>query len=316
MLTGLGAGANIEHIHCTNYVCFDTTTTFFLPPGNIATSQQLQLCDSINAMSSNVAPQTPELGQSAVDDNKNAQTLAPAMTTNANLFKDDLEQNPENHFLSPVHANEYYACWDSDDDDDDDGEDVEWNAGITDFALFASDRKRAQETGEPLDAKWDNMLASQADALERSNERVRESETGPAELPDLTPDTSPSLRDSAEFEQHERHTGPVPNYLTVEVRPAELSDFQDALSEPKYDLPASFYWARKRGLAKGILRVERPGLAHTRTLSGRVHVWRKPGKDMFTVGEDVDAEEEAERGELRRVCSTGNLAVEEIRGRR
>lgn len=264
-------------------------------------------------MSSDTISNRPELARSATwpatDEDK--ATILKQTPADNDLFKDDLEQHPENHFLSPVHNYEYYESWDSDDDDDDCADDdMEWNAGITDFALFDSDRKRAQESGEPLDAKWDNLLSSQAQALQRSIKRTRESEADMPELPGLTPDTSPSLRDNAEFEPHERVSMPVPNYLTIEVTPPQESGFEEPLIGPEDELPHSFYFARKKGLAKGSGRVKRPGLKHSRTLSGRVHVWRRPERGLFDVGEDPNAEEEAEKLGMDLLDSEG------IRGRR
>lgn len=209
-----------------------------------------------------------------------------ATSTESQDFEDDLEQHPDKHFLSPLTAEEVYG-WDSDSDDDD--ADGEWNAGITDFSLFASDRKRAMETGQPLDEKWDSFVSNQTEAFERSCDRVWESEND--RVPGLTPDTSPHLKDDLEddAEMDDKLVVPwisVPDYLTFEVKPSESG----AMLGPDDELPLSFALARKK-------RIERPGLRHARTMSGRKHVWRRPGYDMFTVGEEVDAEAEAERKE-------------------
>lgn len=204
-------------------------------------------------------------------------------------FNDDLEQHPERHFLSPMTAEDCYG-WDSDDSDDDD--DGEWNARITDFSLFSADRKRAIETGQPLDGKWDDFVSNQTEAFERSVARVREqerSEDVPALTPDLSPDLRDDLEDGDEGEMDRRRMVmpqiQVPNYLTVEVKPGA----GQIVLGPDDDLPLTLAaFARER-------RVQRPGLRHARTLSGKRHAWRRPGEDMFTVGEDVYGEEEAEK---------------------
>ena len=90
------------------------------------------------------------------------------------LFEDQLDQHPEEHFLSPVSMYEY-DDWASDSDDDDD-DDVEWDAGITDFALFDRDRRRARDEGQALPEKWETFYESQASALGRAVERSRQSQ--------------------------------------------------------------------------------------------------------------------------------------------
>jgi len=228
----------------------------------------------------------PELERSATWPSPKMQAnISRAVSTPA--FEDDLEQHPEKHFLTPMTAEERYG-WDSDSDDEDDG--GEWNAGIMDFSLFTADRKRAMETGEPLDEKWDHLLASQAEAFKRSCDRVWAREND--RTPELTPDTSPKLKDNLEDDDEIDGKArlpwiQVPDYLTFEVTPSKSG----VRIGPNDKLPLSFGQPRKS-------RIERPGLKHARTMSGRKHVWERPGYDMPTVGEDADAEAEAEREDV------------------
>lgn len=254
-------------------------------------------------MTSHAGFERPELARSATWPPAKIQPEQSGITcADTQAFKEDLDEHPERHFLSPMTFEEVYG-WDSDSDDDDD-DDAEWNAGITDFALFASDRKRAMETGEALDEKWDSFMANQAEAFERSVERVMESES--EEVPELTPDVSPHLKDDLEDDDDGKQMAVpqihVPNYLTVEVKPAQQTGAENFIIGPDDELPLSFWFAPNK-------RIQRPGLKHTRTMSGRKHVWRRPGDGIFTVGEEVEAEEIAEREdcEMRRVASTGAI---------
>jgi hypothetical protein len=225
------------------------------------------------------------------------------------LFEEDLENNPEYHFLSPIQMYEYE---DWAEESDSDAEEVEWDAGITDFALFDDDRRRAQESNRPLPNKWTGMLAQQTSALKRAVERHRrDSDPQPFnrsqpssddEMPSLTPDVSPDLRDDLDVESYHGQSASrpgVPNYLTITITPPE-DEGEDE------DLPLSFYVARKQARSPN-RKIERPGLRHSRTMSGRAHTWTRPS--MFTVGEDSEGEERAKRG--------GDEEEEgEIRGRR
>ncbi|KAK3715156.1 hypothetical protein LTR37_007366 [Vermiconidia calcicola] len=230
------------------------------------------------------------------------------------FFQDDLENNPQNHFLSSVGM---YSYEDWADDRDSDGEEVEWNAGINDFALFDDDRRRAQENNEPLPSKWNNMLDQQASALQRAVERTQEepkqddaaglSVTCEENVPNLTPDRSPELRDDLDVESYHGQTASrpqLPNYLTIIVTPPE-EDNDQAVEEDE-DLPLSIYVARRRARSQPKRKLERPGLRHTRTMSGRIHSWTRPSHSMYTVGEDSEAEERAEHG---------NGEEDEMRGR-
>lgn len=227
--------------------------------------------------------------------------------TSYGLFKEDLEKNPEHHFLSPIQMYEYE---DWAEDSDSDAEEVEWDAGITDFALFDDDRRRAQESNRPLPSKWTGMLAQQTSALQRAVERRRRnSDPQPLnhsqpysdeEMPSLTPDISPDLRDDLDVESYHGQAASrpsVPNYLTVTITPP-------AEENGDGDLQLSFYDARKQAHSPS-RKMERPGLRHSRTMSGRAHTWTRP--NMFTVGEDSEGEERAERG--------GEGEDEEFRGR-
>jgi hypothetical protein len=224
------------------------------------------------------------------------------------LFEEDLENNPEYHFLSPIQMYEYE---DWAEESDSDAEEVGWDAGITDFALFDDDRRRAQESNRPLPSKWSGMLEQQTSALKRAVERHRRDSdpqplnrsqpTSDDEMPSLTPDVSPDLRDDLDVESYHGQTESrpsVPNYLTITITPPEDDDDDD--------LPLSFYVARKQARSPSP-KIERPGLRHSRTMSGRAHTWTRPS--MFTVGEDSEGEERAER-------SGDGKEEGEIRGRR
>ena len=226
------------------------------------------------------------------------------------FFEQDLNDNPEYHFLSPIQMYEYE---DWAEDSDSDAEEVEWDAGITDFALFDDDRRRAQENNRPLPSKWNGMLAQQTSALQRAVARNRAdsdpyplSATQPSsddEVPNLTPDVSPDLRDDLDVESYHGQSvsrPSVPNYLTITVTPPEGDDDDDE------DLPLSYYAARKQHRPPN-RKLDRPGLRHSRTMSGRAHTWTRPS--MLTVGEDSEAEERAEHG-----CDQEHN--EEVRGRR
>ncbi|KAI6898742.1 hypothetical protein KC316_g5811 [Hortaea werneckii] len=272
--------------------------------------------------------------------------------------------NPEDLFLSPMHP---YEDWNSDTDSDS-GSEIEWDAGITDFALFDDDRRRAEKEGSALPTRWDLFMDSQNEALDRAAERSlrsssmpditkpplpmqliqeeEEEEEGGSDdgTPGLTPDTSPNLPDDMEVEdpaaassqgknmlpprsQSEPHLI-MPKYHTIELLPP--SDADRTIQDDE-DLPLTFSYRRNNNPAptlppthtpakklphprpnflaenspsqhhqllrdaKG--RLQRPpGLLGTgrRTLSGKLHVWRRPGWGIFSVGEDVEGERRAE----------------------
>ena len=230
------------------------------------------------------------------------------------LFEQELNDNPEYHFLSPIQMYEYE---DWAEDSDSDAEEVEWDAGITDFALFDDDRRRAQENNRPLPSKWNGMLAQQTSALQRAVARDRADSdpyrlsvaqsSSDDELPSLTPDVSPDLRDDLDVESYHGQTvsrPSVPNYLTITVTPPDGDEHEG--DDENEDLPLSYYVARRQHRSPS-RKLERPGLRHSRTMSGRAHTWTRPS--MFTVGEDSEAEERAEQGHDHDDC-------EETRGRR
>lgn len=256
-------------------------------------------------------PSTPKTQQPQPQPVQPPQLPPPTITitpSEEDAFIDDLSEHPERHFLSPMNADDY---WDSDPDSDFDDSDGEWNAGITDFALFSADRQRSVVTGQPLGAEWKSFMEGQGEAFARYVERVRLDEEQDEGVPGLTPDASPDMRDDLEDDEgegaaiegegQEKLIIPwiqVPDYLTVEIKPSHSTTGPNAtLIGPNDDLPLFLGISRKYAALKR--KVERPGLRHGRTLSGKRHVWRKPGGDMFTVGEDVIGEEEAEKEEGR-----------------
>jgi hypothetical protein len=229
-------------------------------------------------------------------------------------FEEDLDNYPEAHFLSPIQMYEYE---DWADDSDSDGEEVEWDAGITDFALFDHDRRQAEQTNEPLPNKWSGLLSQQASALQRSVQRTRQDDDTrhlrrrPSELdlPSLTPDVSPELRDDLDVESYhgqEASRPSVPDYLTIIVSPPD--DEESSAVEDSEDIPLSMYIARHQQRAKADRKLQRPGLRHSRTMSGRIHSWSRPSWNIYTLGEDSEAEDRAENED-----SDQN---DEMRGRR
>jgi len=222
-----------------------------------------------------------------------------------NYFEEELNKAPENHFLSPIQMHEY-EDWDSDSDG---GEEVEWDAGITDFALFNNDRRRAQEQHEKvLPDRWNQLLANQASALQRATQRNRaNSDPSLDDIPQLTPDNSPSLKDGFDMDAHfstfgHKPQAPRPNFL--EFRPTRTSkdDLDDASDDSEFDsedeeeadLPLSLIIKRAKERQRAARMFERPGLRFNRTLSGKQHVWRRPSHDIYSLREDVAGERKAE----------------------
>lgn len=214
------------------------------------------------------------------------------------FFQVDLDINVDSLFSSPTKSYEY-EDWASDSDDDVDS--IEWDAGITDFALFDDDRRRAQETNERIPSKWNPMLEQQNSALERAAVRSRvvsvsdstnRSSLMTEDVPSLTPDDSPDLRDDldeeAYYRQDEARTS-VPNYLAVNVESPKASELDDTRL---IDIESSLVISAmsKKSRHQGLRRRERPGLRHSRTMSGHVHSWRRPSMHMYTLGEEPDAE--------------------------
>lgn len=227
------------------------------------------------------------------------------------LFRDDLDSYPENYFSSPIKMYEY-EDWASDSDDD--SEEIEWDAGITDFALFDSDRRRAQESNERLPSTWNNMLENQTSALQRSVDRKRVNSTpdqmsrpllNADDVPSLTPDNSPSLRDDLDVESYhgQNEARPsVPHYLTINVEPPEGQQ-DDKAREDDEEAPLFISVKNEQSQTQARRKRERPGLRHSRTMSGQVHAWRRPSMNMYTLGEEPDAERREELCTIRRIDS-------------
>lgn len=240
-------------------------------------------------------------------------------------YEEELNKAPEDHFLSPIQMHEY-EDWDTDSDG---GEEVEWDAGITDFALFNNDRQRAQATDEKVPERWNRLLASQASALQRATQRNRaDSDSSIEELPQLTPDNSPTLRDDFDMDAHFTTFGhkphaPKPNFLSF--KPARTtkhgfddasddSEFEDSEDEEDDDLPLSFIIQRSKERQRAARMSERPGLRFSRTLSGKQHVWRRPSSEIYPLNEDTAAERKAEHDYYH--PGHASNVLEEQRGRR
>ena len=248
----------------------------------------------------------------------------------ATRFEEDLDNNPHSHFLSPVHM---YESWDDSDDDDDD--DCQFDAGITDFALFNDDYKRAKEEDTPLSAKWNDLIADQTDAYNRALARTRaelvdrptspfDSSSNSAQhdaVPSLTPDTSPRLVDDLDFDsgaEESTSTLSLP-YRTKIVTPEDLPNRPASapidIPRSRFNLPALSESAvededfadpaapafllyrhsqradRRRNTARPAPPSMRPGMsAGNRTLSGKLHVWKRPSWDLYSVFEEREEE--------------------------
>jgi len=248
----------------------------------------------------------------------------------ATRFEEDLDNNPHSHFLSPVHM---YESWDDSDDDDDD--DCQFDAGITDFALFNDDYKRAKEEDTPLSAKWNDLIADQTDAYNRALARTRaelvdrptspfDSSSNSAQhdaVPSLTPDTSPRLVDDLDFDsgaEESTSTLSLP-YRTKIVTPEDLPNRPASapidIPRSRFNLPALSESAvededfadpaapafllyrhsqradRRRNTARPAPPPMRPGMsAGNRTLSGKLHVWKRPSWDLYSVFEEREEE--------------------------
>jgi len=247
--------------------------------------------------------------------------------TTPSHYEEDIDDNPHSHFLSPVHM---YESWDDSDDDSDDGS-FEFDAGITDFALFNDDYKRAKELDLPLSDKWNDFVEGQADCLDRAVARTRaERSTHPSGpfysgstfaqsevVPSLTPDTSPRLADDLDYDSAEE-TATTRSYQTKIVTPESTQSAsapidipsrskqalgtlsESAIEDDDIEDPAAPAFLlyrhsqrtdKRRQPAKPQPAPMRPGLsAGSRTLSGKLHVWRRPSWDLFSVDEERDEE--------------------------
>jgi hypothetical protein len=245
-------------------------------------------------------------------------------------YEDELNESPDTHFLSPMQLYEY-EDWADDSEDESDNEEVVWNAGITDFALFDRDRRNANEHHQHVPGKWQSLLDSQASALQRAVERNQRGSASEArqqqwtplmnDLPQLTPDHSPNLHDDFEMDTSFRRQGSlrprVPDYLHLQLPPAikTSSDLDDAYdshdgssqydddenacssssgSDSEADVPVAALIARARERRMQYRKLERPGLRYNRTMSGKVHAWRRPSVHIYPLGEEREAEAAAE----------------------
>jgi hypothetical protein len=265
-----------------------------------------------------------------------------SVTTSPSRYEEDIDDNPHSHFLSPVHM---YESWDDSDDDSDDGS-FEFDAGITDFALFNDDYKRAKELDLPLSDKWNDFVEGQAECLDRAVARTRaersSNPTGPyysgssfsqhEVVPSLTPDTSPRLTDDLDYDSSEDTTATQPyqtKIVTPEITlsPSSPIDIparskqtlgslsESAIEDDEFEDPAAPAFLlyrhsqradKRRQPAKPQPAPMRPGLsAGSRTLSGKLHVWRRPSWDLFSVDEQRD--KEAEQDEIGGRSQDGTL---------
>lgn len=225
-----------------------------------------------------------------------------------------------------------YESWDDSDDDDDD--DYQFDAGITDFALFNDDYKRAKEEDTPLSAKWNDLIADQTDAYNRAIARTRaelvDRPTSPFDsgsnsaqhdaVPSLTPDTSPRLVDDLDFDSAEESTSTLSlPYRTKIVTPEDLPNrpasapidiprsrfnlpslSESAVEDEDFADPAAPAFLlyrhsqradRRRNTARPAPPSMRPGMsAGNRTLSGKLHVWKRPSWDLYSVFEEREEE--------------------------
>ncbi|PIA94194.1 hypothetical protein CB0940_08026 [Cercospora beticola] len=245
-------------------------------------------------------------------------------------FEDEINEDPASHFLSPAKMAYEYEDWAEDSDDD--AEEVEWDAGITDFALFHQDRRQAQARRTSVPDRWESLLSSQASALQRAVQRNR-SDSDPTrartwtplaqDVPHLTPDNSPTLRDDFDIDHYCGGHAPrpsIPNYLQSAFAPSEeLSDDDDYDYETDSDdeeLPIDYLVERARERRRAARKMERPGMRFNRTMSGKVHVWRRPSWQLHDVGEDPEAERRAELASVQHDQPRVQHQEAEQRGRR
>nr|OQO16427.1 hypothetical protein B0A51_17173 [Rachicladosporium sp. CCFEE 5018] len=225
---------------------------------------------------------------------------------------DEIDLDPQSHFLSPMASYEY---WSDDDEDDDDGPD--WDAGIIDFGLFYEDHKKADV---PVPSKWNGLLADQAQLYQQNVKRsstavepefLARNGSGDS-LPGLTPDASPQVKDDMDYDSDgdglvmpTRRNAPVFNLI---ITPPE-EDLEGALAEAAAGnetdeedyLPLSFFVRRSQAQRKAAAqhgsaaasvqpKLTRPGLKSDRTLSGKRHSWVKPSRGLYSIREGVREE--------------------------
>ncbi|KAK6429263.1 hypothetical protein LTR95_014590 [Oleoguttula sp. CCFEE 5521] len=238
-------------------------------------------------------------------------TSAPALED-----ADEIDLDPQSHFLSPMASYEYW----SDDNDDDDDDIPDWDAGIVDFGLFYEDHKKADV---PLPRKWNGLLGNQAQLYQQTVKRTSTAvepeflaRNGSGDsLPSLTPDASPQVKDDMEYDSDGdglvmpiRRNAPV---FHLVITPPE-GDLETALAEAAAGnetdeedyLPLSFFVKRSQAQRKAAAqhttvmplgsvlqpRMVRPGLKSDRTLSGKRHSWAKPGRGLYSIHEGVREE--------------------------
>ncbi|OQN96391.1 hypothetical protein B0A48_17643 [Cryoendolithus antarcticus] len=239
------------------------------------------------------------------------------LATSAPAFEDadEIDLDPQSHFLSPMAS---YEHWSDDDEDDDDVPD--WDAGIIDFGLLYEDHKKADV---PLPSKWNGLLADQAQLYQQTVQRTSTAvepeflaRNGSGDsLPGLTPDASPQVNDDMDYDSDgdglvmpTRRNVPVFNLIITP--PAE--DLEAALAEAAAGnetdeedyLPLSFFVKRSQAQRKAAAqhatatssapavqpRMVRPGLKHDRTLSGKRHSWVKPSRGLYSIREGLREE--------------------------
>ena len=81
------------------------------------------------------------------------------------------------------------------------------------------------------------------------------------------------------------------SYVTITITPPPEDE---RTFDEEDDLPLTFHYHRPSERKQVKDKVQRPGLTHSRTLSGKVHVWRRPSWHIYPVREDAEAEGEAE----------------------
>lgn len=220
-------------------------------------------------------------------------TSAPSSPTLScpDSFEDALDASPDTHFLSPMplyeYADEENDLWSYDDDEDEsDDDEVAWNAGITDFALFDRDRRNASASHDPVPDKWQALLDSQASALQRAVERNRSSSSSTpterdctqqgwmplmSDLPSLTPDHSPDIRDDFDLDAHV--AGKV-----AQIRPLSVSEYLHNRL-PTAALPSC--------------KTQRPDLSNLRSASAPITIMRPSPYDFYdSTGSEGDYDDD------------------------
>ncbi|KAM0712080.1 hypothetical protein Q7P37_011174 [Cladosporium fusiforme] len=277
---------------------------------NMADSQHLSLDDHLVEM-----PSHPKSAESPSQ---------PTIATQPSLFEEDLDENPHSHFLSPVHT--YETWDDSDNESDDGSYPLDagimdfalftddynrakeqnlplpdkWDGLITDQAE-AYDRAIARTRAELADRPPATFYSQSSSSQPRDA------------VPALTPDTSPRLTDDLDFEEPSSSSSSSSNPnnhatsspITIPTRGASKAssnlssisesaiddnDFEDAATPAFLLYQHSQRNERRRRLSPNSQAqppLIRPGLsAGRRTLSGKLHVWKRPSWELYSVFED------------------------------